>query len=840
MRIKAKFISVILIIATIISLTLIPISAESAVASIGNVTYSSLPEAFAAAKNGDTIKLLTDVSVNTSGSAGRIRCFSAGINVTLDGNGHTVSSVADVTLAFHHDSALDTDNGQIARITVKNLTVINTSNSSYGTALQVNAETVLNVSNCKLYSNGINPVGVAIVQSNASAIFSESTLIQSNVGPALRVNGSSAKAHVYNATLSAEYILDSGSAPQTAIFGYGANLTFTKAFFTDNAAGVDVTIAGASVNTDITNAPLISTSKANLTVNVLSGSFNGGTMIFENKNDSQKSIAYPSTDKRASFGLSTKTAGIKFAENSSGLRFTSTISADLVKLLESQSDGKVLEIGTIICPADYLSMTGGVIEASALNSLNTSSSDNYLRIKASNGLKKSSNGSITVSAALVNIKTKNYNRDFAAAAYVATIENGVKKYTYASPAITNVRLEAQKALSNVSKTKTNQHQTKLSYYFVSSQNGYSKVNEDAFTKYSRAQVNVLENYLNGIINFKENQSGGAMKESTLKISQHTSDVFRTVGRTYTRNGNLVCDFSCTGIRFNAYCRGNVYITLNTTADIYFTVFVDGERQSGRVFANNASASRILIAENLPIGNHEIEIVKQSQFNMSRAELKEITIFGEFKQIPKQRELFFEFYGDSILNGSNIHLGGTSVKTSDASLAFGWLTAQKLGADCNIIGVGGLGIEALGGLGFTVGDIYDLNGARDSAGVTKYSFSRKPDAVILELGVNDQAKNVNASTYKTKATQFINNIRAKYGDDVPIIWLNGYHDKNFWSNTQAVINNFGGESANIYVCNLSKAYLTSAQGGDGWHPDVAMSQTMANELSTYIKSLLNLT
>ena len=147
------------------------------------------PEAFAAAKNGDTIKLLTDVSVNTSGSAGRIRCFSAGINVTLDGNGHTISSVADVTLAFHHDSALDTDNGQIARITVKNLTVVNTSNSSYGTALQVNAETVLNVSNCKLYSNGINPVGVAIVQSNASAIFSESTLIQSNVNPEFYIQG---------------------------------------------------------------------------------------------------------------------------------------------------------------------------------------------------------------------------------------------------------------------------------------------------------------------------------------------------------------------------------------------------------------------------------------------------------------------------------------------------------------------------------------------------------------------------------------------------------------------------------------------------------------------------
>lgn len=222
--------------------------------------------------------------------------------------------------------------------------------------------------------------------------------------------------------------------------------------------------------------------------------------------------------------------------------------------------------------------------------------------------------------------------------------------------------------------------------------------------------------------------------------------------------------------------------------------------------------------------------------MATTEINKVTINGFFTEKPVEKELFIEFYGDSILNGSNVYLGGTTPATSDATKAFGWLTAEKLNADCNIIGCGGLGLAKSGG-DFVMGDVYNLNGSLNVSGVTEYDFARIPDAVVIELGVNDEVRSADPATYKANARALISALRSKYGNNVPIIWLNGYHDKNFWTNTLAVINELGGESANIYVCTTAKTYLTTEQGGDNYHPDVAGQESMANTLSAFIRDLL---
>ena len=82
-----------------------------------------------------------------------------------------------------------------------------------------------------------------------------------------------------------------------------------------------------------------------------------------------------------------------------------------------------------------------------------------------------------------------------------------------------------------------------------------------------------------------------------------------------------------------------------------------------------------------------------------------------------------------------------------------------------------------------------------------------------------------------------NIRFKYGNSVPIVWLVGYANGRFNTYVPQQLNEMGGETANLYVCTLSHAGVPTSQGGDGTHPNVATSKVMAAELTANLKSLL---
>ena len=141
------------------------------------------------------------------------------------------------------------------------------------------------------------------------------------------------------------------------------------------------------------------------------------------------------------------------------------------------------------------------------------------------------------------------------------------------------------------------------------------------------------------------------------------------------------------------------------------------------------------------------------------------------------------------------------------------------------------------------NIYDLCGSINLSGTPKYKFDRKPDAVVIELGINDYVNGGLSSspeTYAAGVKQFVENLRAKYGEDLSIVWLYGYRDdaKDFWSTTKATLDKLiAAGDENIHYCKVSKAYLTSQQGGDGWHPNVKMATTFGQEVADFLKDLV---
>lgn len=534
-------------------------------------------------------------------------------------------------------------------------------------------------------------------------------------------------------------------------------------------------------------------------------------------------------------------AYIRLRENSNGIRFTSVISKNSIDRLEQMKTAGIISsysFGTLICKEDVLE--GLSFTAASLTAAGKGT-ESFVDIPAKKGIVTDEvTGDVTINAALVNLKLNHYDTEFAAISYIECLyTNGTTTRTYGEFVTTahvrTVKQVAYEALSDVSQTQADGYANPVTSYYEKDGEGYKKTEGDAFSPYGSKQRTILQNYLDGVLNY-DPEAVKPLAEKTRTVMGHTDDTFLPVGRTYIRNGGLACDFTCTGIRFNALCEGSVSVKINTTGDTYFTVYVDGERQEKRIKAT-ASSTWVEIVSGLDRGEHEIMLVKQSQFTMATTELSEVKIHGSFmEEMPAQKELFIEFYGDSILNGSNIFLGGTSPATSDGTQAFGWLTAQALGADCNIIGCGGLGLS-VSGSDFVMNDIWDLNGSLKVSGVTEYDFERTPDVIVVELGVNDEVRNASETAYKTAVLEFVKGIRREYGEDVPIVWVYGYYAKDCWEMTKEVLDTrYDGEEDNIYYCELSPSNIPSSQGGDGIHPSVATSKVMAEELVAFLKRI----
>ena len=310
--------------------------------------------------------------------------------------------------------------------------------------------------------------------------------------------------------------------------------------------------------------------------------------------------------------------------------------------------------------------------------------------------------------------------------------------------------------------------------------------------------------------------------------------FRTEGRTFYRNGVLACDLSCTGVRFNACCKGEVSAKFTTSAECYFTIYINGERQRDRICARPADSDFIKIAEFDEYGEYEIRIVKQSQYPMAYSGISDVRLTGSFGTRPAEKERFIEFYGDSMMNGSNIYKGGTSAATSDATLAFGYLTALALNADCNIIGRGGMALNRNGNTDGLL-EIWDLCGGVSSPQVSPYGFDRVPDCVVVEIGDNDYRVNHVPGKYTQGVRDMVLNLRSAYGNDVKIVWCHSYTDvaAELWTSVTKDILDQLNADGNILYCPIPISSCPKSEGGDGLHPDVDGAANMASTLTSFI-------
>ena len=322
-----------------------------------------------------------------------------------------------------------------------------------------------------------------------------------------------------------------------------------------------------------------------------------------------------------------------------------------------------------------------------------------------------------------------------------------------------------------------------------------------------------------------------------------ADRLKLMGRATVASNGIACDLTATGIEFNAFIEDQFSFTVNCSKDTYFTVFVDGQRLEERFEAKGNFVDCEIVVENLgEMTLRNICIVKQTESQLSVATLKNVAFYGALASKPAKNDLYIEFLGDSITSGyGNLWTKNAADPSSasgtalyqDGTKSFAFLTAQLLQADVSIVSCSGIGVDRgftnQDGNGYRMMDFY-IAASYHRSKTDAYDFenARVPDAVVINLGTNDQSLGSTEEAFKAGVRELVESIRTSYGEDVPVVWVYGMMADGCYQWTESVLNDMGGSTAKLYMFEL----VRNKEGGNG-HPSEVAQKIASQQLTGFL-------
>ncbi len=324
-----------------------------------------------------------------------------------------------------------------------------------------------------------------------------------------------------------------------------------------------------------------------------------------------------------------------------------------------------------------------------------------------------------------------------------------------------------------------------------------------------------------------------------KLSACATSVKR-VGRTTVLSG-ITCDFTASGIEFEATVTGDLKIKVQTTGkEVYYTVFVDGVRLEER-FRTKVGIDTITVG-GFTGGRHQIRVLRQTEAQSSKSVLLELEFEGELIGPMADRELYIEFLGDSITCGYGNLIYGNPTDGSgagdpihqDGTAGYAFLAAEALGADYSIVSCSGIGVQN-GYTSFPMSKFYRAESFfRDRIKDYDFSRARVPELVVINLGTNDQNKGSTEQGFKDGVRELVQTVWQNYGEDTPILWVYGMMNAGRIDWTREVFADMGGEAKGLYTVELPRN-----TGGAAGHPTAEAHETAADMLAERIRTILGL-
>lgn len=334
---------------------------------------------------------------------------------------------------------------------------------------------------------------------------------------------------------------------------------------------------------------------------------------------------------------------------------------------------------------------------------------------------------------------------------------------------------------------------------------------------------------------KETETVTAEKTFTMK---EAAAFYKAVGRTYLSGDSLICDHAASGVDLAMDGGGDVTVRVTAQkAGTTFALDIDGRVTKNITF--DAGTADYTVATGLEDGFHVIRLVSEAGSSKPCA-IDAVTVTGKLVKMY-ENDLYIEFVGDSISAGYG--LGATSAELHDATLAYPYLTAQKLEADYTICARSGLGVAYSAGASNIFENYYPYQS--DVRGKAPYAPTRTPDLVVINLHTNDNYQwysnggNVegdyyNYATFDAKLDNIVKTVAKTHGKDTPMLFVFGCMANSKYTlatdrSIQLINSKYVSEGYHIKTVTLP----TSRDGKEA-HPSVAGAQKQAEALAAFIK------
>lgn len=297
----------------------------------------------------------------------------------------------------------------------------------------------------------------------------------------------------------------------------------------------------------------------------------------------------------------------------------------------------------------------------------------------------------------------------------------------------------------------------------------------------------------------------------------------------------------------------ISVRLSSPSSNYFTVLLDGAVVIPRLHVTGENI--YTLASNLPLGNHDIELVKRTEFNIGMVQYLGFEVEnGELLEHPNLNTSAYnpgrriEIIGDSISCGfGNEGDPATEYEPiyDNAYLAFGPLCARMLKAEFMVISCSGYGImrEYTGNTDNIMPNVYDLV-LPDFQ--TKWDFSGWiPQIVVINLGTNDFSFGFipDREAFVQSYIRFIRRVRANYPDAHIICSIGPVIKDEVLEKTReylihGVIDYF--KSNGEKQIHFLEFETQKEENGYGitYHPSVRTHEIMASKLAEKIRSIIN--
>ena len=321
----------------------------------------------------------------------------------------------------------------------------------------------------------------------------------------------------------------------------------------------------------------------------------------------------------------------------------------------------------------------------------------------------------------------------------------------------------------------------------------------------------------------------------------TDDRLQYSGRWDTKAATPTSVWSAATVRF--HIKGTACKAIITsTGNNYASICIDGKFTTKLKLTK--AKDPVTIAEDLPAGEHLIELVKatepyQGSMDFGGLDLPAGTTL--LKPAPLTRRI--DFIGDSITcgygNEDNDRTHHFSPSTSNAALTFGVFTARKLHADWTCVAISGIWLSQPKDKREILPVIYPrLTLSKTSA----WDFTRNiPDAVVIDLGTNDSGgKPFDADKFKAAWAPFVSDIRKNYPKAHIFCTVGPMGQSKQMEEliAEAVTDINKSGDAKVYAIKLPRQDEKIDGIGADWHPTVKCHARMADILAPLIAEKLN--